>query len=414
MKKLLCLLCLLLMAPGIYAASADSYQDGTYVAQSTGFGGPVIVIMTVDAGRIVAVEIQGEHETPGIGQYAMEQLPEAIINANGVASVDVITGATHTSRAILAAAAICIEDAYRGNVASSTPAPTATPTPKPTLTPPPSHVRPYHDGLYIAQATGFGGPVVVIMTIKDGRIVSLEIQIDNETMGIADSAKAELAAAIWNANGIEGVDVAVGATFTSRAILAAAAECFEASYTGAVSTSTPVPTATPTPTPTPTPGPANADYRDGTYTAQATGFGGPVSVTMTIKNGRIVSVSAKGKNESQSISGKALEELPEMIKQANGVGNVDVVAGASVTSRAILAAAAECLNMATTPSRIPGDPDGDGSVTLNDAVMILQYGTGESGSMDVSTADVNGDGTVSIHDALCIFQHEAGWDGVLR
>ena len=216
------------------------------------------------------------------------------------------------------------------------------------------------------------------------------------------------------ANGIENVDAVAGATFTSRAIIAAAAKCFEASYTGAVSTSTPVPTATPTPTPTPTPGPANADYQDGTYTAQATGFGGPVSVTMTIKNGRIVSVSAKGKNESQSISGKALEELPEMIKQANGVGNVDVVAGASVTSRAILAAAAECLNMATTPSRIPGDPDGDGSVTLNDAVMILQYGTGESGSMDVSNADVNGDGTVSIHDALCIFQHEAGWDGVLR
>lgn len=404
----------MVMVQGIFAASAASYQDGTYVAQSTGFGGPVIVIMTVDAGRIIAVEIQGEHETPGIGKYAMEQLPEAIINANGVASVDVITGATHTSRAILAAAAICIEDAYRGNVASSTPAPTATPTPTPTPTPPPAHVRPYHDGLYIAQATGFGGPVVVIMTIKDGRIVSLEIQIDNETMGIADSAKAELAAAIWNANGIEGVDVAVGATFTSRAIIAAAAKCFEASYTGAVSTSTPVPTATPTPTPTPTPGPANADYRDGTYTAQATGFGGPVSVTMTIKNGRIVSVSAKGEKESQSISGKALEELPEMIKQANGVGNVDVIAGASVTSRAILAAAAECLNMATTPSRIPGDPDGDGAVTLNDAVMILQYGTGESSIPQLSNADVNGDETVSIHDALCIFQHEAGWDGVLR
>lgn len=412
MKKLLCLLCLLLMVTGIYAASAASYQDGTYVAQSTGFGGPVIVIMTVDAGRIVAVEIQGEHETPGIGKYAMEQLPEAIINANGVEQVDVVAGATHTSRAILAAAAMCIEDAYKGNVAASTPVPTATPTPTPT--PPPAHVRPYHDGLYIAQEKGFGGPVVVIMTIKDGRIVSLEIQIDNETMGIADSAKDELAAAILNANGIEGVDVAAGATFTSRAIIAAAAKCFEASYTGAVSTSTPVPTATPTPTPTPTPGPANADYRDGTYTAQATGFGGPVSVTMTIKNGRIVSVSAKGEKESQSISGKALEELPEMIKQANGVGNVDVIAGASVTSRAILAAAAECLNMATTPSRIPGDPDGDGAVTLNDAVMILQYGTGESSIPQLSNADVNGDGTVSIHDALCIFQHEAGWDGVLR
>ena len=66
------------------------------------------------------------------------------------------------------------------------------------------------------------------------------------------------------------------------------------------------------------------------------------------------------------------------------------------------------------PVYCPGDADNNGSVNSADALTILHYCVSDDVTINTANADVNGDGTVSIHDALCIFQHEAGWDGVLR
>ena len=66
------------------------------------------------------------------------------------------------------------------------------------------------------------------------------------------------------------------------------------------------------------------------------------------------------------------------------------------------------------PAYRPGDADNNGAVNSADALTILHYCVGDDVMINAANADVNGDGTVSIHDALCIFQHEAGWDGVLR
>ena len=74
--------------------------DGTYEGSAKGIGGDVPVTVTVEGGKITAVEVGENSETQGIGSKAIEQLPAAIVAANGTEGVDAVSGATVTSKAI--------------------------------------------------------------------------------------------------------------------------------------------------------------------------------------------------------------------------------------------------------------------------------------------------------------------------
>lgn len=80
-----------------------------------------------------------------------------------------------------------------------------------------------------------------------------------------------------------------------------------------------------------------------TYTGTAKGFSdGDVTVTLTIENGAIVDAKAEGVNQTEGIGTKALEQLPVAMVAANSI-TVDTVASATITSNAVLAAAADAL-----------------------------------------------------------------------
>ena len=161
-------------------------------------------------------------------------------------------------------------------------------------------------------------------------------------------------------------------------------------------------------------------YHDGVYGAEATGFGGPVTVILEIRDGRIVSVDAYGVHETQGIGSIAMEQLPEAIIAADGTG-VDVVSGATLTSKGILEAANKCIEQAKTdasdsvqPVRIPGDASGDGQTDIFDALAILQYAVGWDTDLNPDAGDVNDDGKCDIFDALLILQYSVGWDVELK
>ena len=80
----------------------------------------------------------------------------------------------------------------------------------------------------------------------------------------------------------------------------------------------------------------------------AKGFAGEVTVVVTVEDGKIVSVVATGVNETNGIGTKALEELPAKIVEA-GSTDVDVIAGATVTSNAIKAAVNNALDPVAYP-----------------------------------------------------------------
>ena len=63
--------------------------------------------------------------------------------------------------------------------------------------------------------------------------------------------------------------------------------------------------------------------------------------------------------------------------------------------------------------RLPGDADQDGSVTIMDALAVLQYSVGWDVDISMSNADVDADGSATIMDALRILQYCVGWDAEL-
>ena len=84
--------------------------DGTYEGTANGHNGPLTVSMSVAEGKIATVEVTSHVETKGVGDPAIERVPQQIVDHQSV-NVDIITGATITSGAIASAAKDCISQA---------------------------------------------------------------------------------------------------------------------------------------------------------------------------------------------------------------------------------------------------------------------------------------------------------------
>ena len=79
---------------------------------------------------------------------------------------------------------------------------------------------------------------------------------------------------------------------------------------------------------------------DNSVTATAPGLDETVTVTLTVEDGVITAVEATTDKEEETVGREALEKIPAAIVEKNSL-KVDGVAGATLTSRAVLAAATE-------------------------------------------------------------------------
>lgn len=92
----------------------SKYNAGTYTGTADGHNGEVKVEVEFSDTEILSVQVVDHSETAGISDVALERIPEEITEGQTLA-VDMVSGATVTSTAILAA----VEDAVRqagGNV----------------------------------------------------------------------------------------------------------------------------------------------------------------------------------------------------------------------------------------------------------------------------------------------------------
>lgn len=98
--------------PGMPSApkAALSFKAGTYTAEAQGNNGPVKVELTVSADAITAVKVLEQAETPSIAGPALERIPAAIVE-NQSLKIDTVTGATNTSKAVLAAVEEAVKQA---------------------------------------------------------------------------------------------------------------------------------------------------------------------------------------------------------------------------------------------------------------------------------------------------------------
>ena len=199
----------------------------------------------------------------------------------------------------------------------------------------------YTDGTYTASGKGIGGKVPVTVTVRGGKIASVEVGDNSETQGIGSKAIEQLPSAI----------VEAGATVTSKAIFTAVDDCLEQAGTTDVA-----------------PAEVGPWYNDGIYDAEGKGIGGEVPVTVTVKGGVVAEVTVGDNSETRGIGSKAIEQLPDAIVKANGTEGVDAVSGASVTSKAIFDAVNDCMDQATkaagtTDDKAAADKDAKADTT---------------------------------------------------
>jgi succinate dehydrogenase/fumarate reductase flavoprotein subunit len=85
---------------------ASNPAKGVYYGVGTGMGGKLVVKVTFDGKKIVSVEVVSNHETDGISNKALLEVPKAIVASQNT-KVDALSGASVTSKAVMAA----VEDA---------------------------------------------------------------------------------------------------------------------------------------------------------------------------------------------------------------------------------------------------------------------------------------------------------------
>ena len=175
------------------------YIDGRYVGTSRGIGGRVDVAVTIENGEFVDLELTRLKETSGIGQVAGPVVAQAILDNGGIDGVDLMTGATVTSAAVILACDQALTAAQGG----------------------------YNDGTYDGTARGIGGRVDVRATFEGGKLANLELTRLKETSGIGQVAGPVVLQEILDA-GTTDVDIMTGATVTSSAVILAAQMAFDA------------------------------------------------------------------------------------------------------------------------------------------------------------------------------------------
>ena len=178
-------------------------------------------------------------------------------------------------------------------------------------------------------AKGFGGDVTVTVVVDGDDILSVVAVGDSETQGIGTNAIEQLPAVIVEADSAD-VDGVSGATYTSNAIKEAVNLALGIDAASSDTAEEPAKETTAEPA------------AEGALTGTAKGFGGDVTVTVTVDGDDILSVVAVGDNETKGIGSTAIEQLPEAIVDADST-EVDGVSGATYTSNAIKEAVSKAL-----------------------------------------------------------------------
>ena len=129
----------------------------------------------------------------------------------------------------------------------------------------------------------------------------------------------------------------------------------------------------------------------GDFTGTAKGFGGDVSVTLTLTDGAITGCTAEGKEETQGVGSEAIAKMPGAIAESGSIA-VDGVSGATITSTAIKEAAAAALTAAGL------NPDDyktavENNATAEDSTVdadVVVVGAGGAGMTAAITAAAEG------------------------
>ena len=200
------------------------------------------------------------------------------------------------------------------------------------------------DGTYKGSANGYGGKVTVNVTVSKKTMTAIDIvSAPGETDSFFHRAKGVIDEMLTAQS--TDVDVVSGATYSSNGIIGAVknalfgTESNNATAANAGNAGGSAPSVSKVS--------ESGTWKDGTYTGSGKGFGGTISVKVTVKDGKISAIdvtSASG--ETASYFSKAKGIIPKMI--SGQTTNVDAASGAPYSSNGIITAVRNALSKAET------------------------------------------------------------------
>lgn len=202
------------------------------------------------------------------------------------------------------------------------------------------------DGTYKGSANGYGGKVTVNVTVSKKTMTAIDIvSAPGETDSFFNRAKGVIDEMLTAQS--TDVDVVSGATYSSNGIIGAVKNALFGTESNNATAATANAGNAAGSAPSVSKVSESGTWKDGTYTGSGKGFGGIISVKVTVKDGKISAIdvtSASG--ETASYFSKAKGIIPKMI--SGQTTNVDAASGATYSSNGIITAVRNALSKAET------------------------------------------------------------------
>lgn len=337
--------------------------DGIYEGTGTGFAGKITVAVEIKDKKIVAITVLNVEADDAAFFNRAKGVIDRIIQSQNL-DVDVVSGATYSSRGIISA----VKNALTGEKDSGKTAENPGKGEGSTTVAEVADAAAYKDGTYYGSATGFAGPIKVKVVISGGKIASIEIVSTSDGSSYISKASAITGKIVSSQS--TNVDTVSGATYSSVGIInavrnALAQAAVDGSTVPASTENTEQNNQQNQSAPTPSVS-GNFPYPDGTYYGTAEGYLGDVKVAIVLKNHTIQSVQILKNEDDAAFFNRARAVVNNIVK--NQTTGVDVVSGATYSSNGIInavKAALESAKAAANPSN--GNNSNNGNQNNNNS-----------------------------------------------
>jgi hypothetical protein len=337
--------------------------DGIYEGTGTGFAGKITVAVEIKDKKIVTITVLNVEADDAAFFNRAKGVIDRIIQSQNL-DVDVVSGATYSSRGIISA----VKNALTGEKDSGKTAENPGKGEGSTTVAEVADAAAYKDGTYYGSATGFAGPIKVKVVISGGKIASIEIVSTSDGSSYISKASAITGKIVSSQS--TNVDTVSGATYSSVGIINAVRNALAQAAVDGIT----VPASTENteqnnqqnqsaPTPSVS---GNFPYPDGTYYGTAEGYLGDVKVAIVLKNHTIQSVQILENEDDAAFFNRARAVVNNIVK--NQTTGVDVVSGATYSSNGIInavKAALESAKAAANPSN--GNNSNNGNQNNNNS-----------------------------------------------
>ena len=357
------------------AKGSFDVSDGTYYGTGTGFAGKIKVAVTVKDKQITAIEIvENEADDDAFFSRAKGVIDKII--SGQTLDVDVVSGATYSSNGIISA----VKNALTGAADSGTPASTSAGSSGGSSSPAGGSssvstvqdASAYADGTYYGTGTGFSGALTVEVVISGGKISSIQIIDTSDGDSYIQSASGLISNII--ASQSTNVDTVSGATYSSVGIIEAVRNALSQAAVSSDGNSNSQnnnsssngngQNSNNNSSDNTTAVTGKFPYKEGVYYGTAEGYLDDIKVAIVIQDKTLKAVVIVEENDDETFFKRARTVAENMVKKQTV--DVDVVSGATYSSKGIIGAVKEALKEAEKATKGENDNSNNNNNNGND------------------------------------------------